>query len=148
MQGAGAVLVPVLGDLELRDPIVPVSEDLTARPSLIGEIKTVVEVVRRLPVVKPDAAIIEAAAGVVIDQIENHGDAVQMAEIDKAFQLIDGLRKLESCQRLLAETLKHPVDARKPPAKLIWGNKIFAFGQNIADATVTHPQRRFTFLNT
>src|SRR6202043_3669423 len=55
-------------DQEPGYKIVPVREDLPAGPSLVGKEKTVVEIAGGLPVVKPDAAIVEAAAGMVVDQ--------------------------------------------------------------------------------
>ena len=78
---------PSVVDQELRDPLVPVGEDLAAGPALIGKIQAVVQVAIRLTVVEPHAAIVEATAGVVVDQVEDHRDAVEMAEIDQAFEL-------------------------------------------------------------
>ena len=48
-----------------------------------------VQIAIRLAVIEPHAAIVESAAGMVVDEVEDHGDAVQMAEIDETLQLID-----------------------------------------------------------
>jgi hypothetical protein len=79
---------PGIVDQELRDPLVPIGEDLAACPALIGE-ETMVQIAIRLAVIEPHAAIVEPAAGMVVDEVEDHGDAVQMAEIDETLQLID-----------------------------------------------------------
>ena len=80
---------PGIVDQELRDPLVPIGEDLAAGPALIGEEETMVQIAIRLAVIEPHAAIVESAAGMVVDEVEDHGDAVQMAEIDETLQLID-----------------------------------------------------------
>ena len=48
---------PRIIDEKLRYPIIPIGEDLTACPAVIGEEKAVVLVVRTLPVVKPDTEL-------------------------------------------------------------------------------------------
>jgi hypothetical protein len=90
-------------DQELRDPLVPVGENLAAGPALIGEVQTMIQIAIRLAIVEPHAVIVEAAAGMIVDEVEDYGDAVQMAQIDEALQLIDPGHKLRRGQGGLPE---------------------------------------------
>ncbi len=74
-------------DQELLNLVIPVGEDLAAGPALIREIQAVIGVAVGHAVEEPHAVIVETTAGMVVDDIEDHGDAVDVANIHQRAQL-------------------------------------------------------------
>ena len=69
-------------------------------------------------VVEIEALRVEAAAGMIVDKIEDDGDAMQVREIDQAFQLIDARPKLFEGQRLGAKLGERRVDRPEIPGEI------------------------------
>ena len=89
-------------DQELADILVPVGEYVAADPALVGEIQTAVVVAVRLAVEELDRLVVEAGARMVEHQVEQHGDAVQMQDVDHAAELIGrGAQLIERQRRLV-----------------------------------------------
>ncbi len=103
-------------DEELPHAIAGVVEDKAARPAAIAEEKATLvlaPVARlRLAVVVGERAIVEATARVVVDQIEENGDSMQMAEINEAFELIGAGSDICEGDRRGAARLKERIDNR------------------------------------
>ena len=65
----------------------PIGEHEAARPPLVGEVEAPVVVSVRLPVEEIDALVAEIAAGMVVHDVENDGDAVDVEQVDDGHQL-------------------------------------------------------------
>ena len=78
---------------------------------LVGEIETVVVRHRGLPIEEFYALIVKAAAGVIIDYVRDHRDAVEMAEIDECLELIDLPGELSRSERTKPLSCQQPVHA-------------------------------------
>src|SRR5580704_15235030 len=85
-------------DEELSQLLLPKCINQASGPTLIREVKAVVVIVRRFPVQKEHALILPIeTAPVIVNHIKNDADAVDMAEIDHDFQLIDLWLQLRLC---------------------------------------------------
>src|SRR5271166_6131071 len=134
-------------DQELRNPLVPVCENLSAGPTLISEEQAVVQVAVGLAVIEPQAVIVEATAGMIVDKVEDHGDAVQMAEIDEALQLIDAGCELRRGQAGFSEGSKHPVDREQLTLQRVRRNHVIGLGRKVIDAIVAQAERCLELLH-
>ena len=68
---------------------VPVSEYQAAGKILIGEVQAVVLISVMKAIVEPQTPLIKAAAPMIVDKVENNGDAMEVSKIDQALELID-----------------------------------------------------------
>ena len=99
-------------DEELPHLLLPEREYTSARVVLVGEIKAVVVRGIRLTIEELDALIVEAAAGVIVDHVRDHRDAVKMAEIDEGLELIDLPGELSCGERTQSLRREQPVHTR------------------------------------
>ena len=59
----------------------------STRPSLVGEVQAAVLVAGHLTIEEVEALVAEFAAGMVVDGVEDDGDAVDMEQVDDGHQL-------------------------------------------------------------
>ena len=67
----------------------PEGKDASARVVLIREVEAVVVRRIRLPIKELDTLVVEAAAGMIVNDVCNNGDPVEMAQVDERFELVD-----------------------------------------------------------
>src|SRR5208337_3998337 len=112
-------------------------------PALIGEVEAVVLIAVGRSVVEIEALRVEVAAGMIVDKIEDDGDAMQVREIDQAFQLIDARPKLFEGQRLGAKLGERRVDLPKIAREIRVVAHLVALlqGLNLASRQQTNARR-------
>src|SRR5262245_48046635 len=76
-------------DQELPYASVPVGEDKSAGPSVTCEVQAVIVIAVLVSVKKIQSFVAKTTAGMVVNHVEQHSDAVNMANVDQRFQLID-----------------------------------------------------------
>ncbi len=90
-------------DQELPHVGVPVRENQPAHIPLVGEIKAAVIVAGGLAVEEVEAVVVKAAARVVVDDVEQDGDAVDVEDVDQGLELVDlGVERTRRQRRLAA----------------------------------------------
>src|SRR5208283_3068723 len=135
-------------DEELPDVGVRVSKHQAAGPALIGEVEAVVLIAVGRSVVEIEALRVEAAAGMIVDKIEDDGNAMQVREIDQAFQLIDARPKLFEGQRPGAKLGERRVDLPKIAREIgVVAHLVALLGREIVDAVVPFAEFRLEFLD-
>jgi hypothetical protein len=80
-------------DQGLRLTVLPIRKD-RPDPDPVGEVEAAVRVRACLPVIEPDAVVVEPAPVVmperlVVDLVEDDGDSGQVAQVDEALDLVD-----------------------------------------------------------
>jgi hypothetical protein len=115
-------------DEELPYLLLPEREYATARVILVGEIKAVVVRGIRLTIEELDALIVEAAAGVIVDHVRDHRDAVEMAEIDEGLELIDLPGELSCGERTKSLRREQPVHTRHVGREALGADGVIHFG--------------------
>ena len=136
-------------DEELPHLGLPVRVHQAAGPSLVREIETAVVVAVRLPVVEPDALVVEPAAGVVVDDVEDHGDAVQMEQIDQRHQLLRLAIEIGGAKRRKPVPSEQPIRlievARKIRRRRI--DRVVHLRRELVEAVVAERTQRREFLH-
>ena len=100
------------------------------------------------PVVEIEVLRVEASAGMIVDEIEDDRDAVEVREIDQAFQLVDPGSKLVEGQRRSAEAGEHGVDRPQIPSEIRGVAGLIALlGREIVDAVISFAEFGLEFLD-
>ena len=88
------------------------------------------------------AAVVEAAAGVVVDQVEKHRDAMEMEEVDEAFQLVDAGSELGGGERRAAAGEQQGVGGRQVALVQLAARRhlVLAFGREVVGAVVAQAE--------
>jgi hypothetical protein len=116
---------------------VPEGEYLSASPVLIGEIQAVVRVAVGEPIVEPEALVAEITTGMIIDQVEDNGDAMEVGQVDQAFQLVDPGAQLIQRQLRFLNGSKHRIDRGEISRKIVIIDLIEPFRGEIVDTVIT-----------
>src|SRR5579864_327339 len=102
---------PGVVDEELAHVLIPEREGKAAGPSFVGAVKALVVVTVGSAVPEVDGVVVaEKPARVVVHDIENNGDPVEVAEIDKNLELRGGAGDLRGCQWWKALRGEQPID--------------------------------------
>ena len=96
----------VLREKELRvlyqkiaNTAVPVGENQAAGPTLVREVQAVIIVAVGLAVEEKQTLVVKSAASVVVNEIEDDGNAVEMEQIDQCLELVRTRSELLDCDR-------------------------------------------------
>ena len=87
-------------DEELTHFLFPEGETEAAGVANVAEVQAVVVVAPRHAIEEIEALVAKVAAGVVMDDVEDDGQAVQVGEVDQAAELIGGALELAALRRL------------------------------------------------
>src|SRR5581483_11567500 len=120
---------------------------LAAGPADVGEIQAAIRIAILLQIVEPEAPWIEIAARMVVDDIEDHGDAVQMTEVDQAAQLVGAGGEAGFRKRRMAEAGEDVVDGLDPPGQLGRRRDVARLRREIIDAIIAQAEMRLEFLD-
>lgn len=128
-------------DEELADLLSSEGEAESTGVADVAEVKAVVVVALGHAVEEVEALVVEIAAGMVINHVENDRQAVQMGEVHQAAKLVRGAIEMRGGQWGLALGGEQVVDAGQTGGDFRRGAFIVVFRREVIRAIVTEAER-------